>query len=223
MKINELLKQRSVTACMKASYDTMTDDFKSLVKQTWITHVPFAVLLTIVLYFLLPNKQLHDWGATHPLSSFTLQTIIYAAAIIMAIVAFCHLMPRKQLCGGGKSLLRIIRHLGGFLATGFLGLLMVGVTTFLAALPSIILIIAQLHSQLGALEGDPLGVPAYFTPLLLLVFTLTFLVIIYALTWLALSWVYQYGSYKVVDEERKRMKENQGKLENEIETKNILA
>ena len=46
---------------MKASYNTVTSDIRSLVKQTWVTHVPFAVLLAIVLYFLLPNKSLHDW------------------------------------------------------------------------------------------------------------------------------------------------------------------
>jgi hypothetical protein len=60
-------------------------------------------------------------------------------------------------------------------------MIIVGIATFIAALPSIILIIAQFYSQLGALDGDPLGVPGYFTPLLFLVFTITFLLIIYAL------------------------------------------
>ena len=63
MEVNELFKHRSITSCMRASYDTITSDFRSLVKQTWTTHVPFAVLLAIVLYFLLPNKPLHDWGS----------------------------------------------------------------------------------------------------------------------------------------------------------------
>lgn len=76
MEVNELFKQRSITACMKASYNTVTSDIKSVVKQTWATHVPFAVLLAIVLYFLLPNKSLHDWGVVNPMASFILQTII---------------------------------------------------------------------------------------------------------------------------------------------------
>ena len=45
MEVNELFKHRSITACMRASYDTITSDFRSLVKQTWTTHVPFAVFL----------------------------------------------------------------------------------------------------------------------------------------------------------------------------------
>lgn len=103
MEVNELFKHRSITACMRASYDTITSDFRSLVKQTWTTHVPFAVLLAIVLYFLLPNKPLHDWGAVNPMASFILQTIIYGATIVMAIVSFWHLLPRKQLCPKGEK------------------------------------------------------------------------------------------------------------------------
>ena len=178
MEVNELFKHRSITSCMRASYDTITSDFRSFVKQTWTTHVPFAVLLAIVLYFLLPNKPLHDWGAVNPMASFILQTIIYGATIVMAIV---------------------------------------GIATFIAALPSIILIIAQFYSQLGALDGDPLGVPDYFTPLLFLVFTITFLLIIYALSWLGISLAYQFGSYKVQDEAKKRMKESQKMATAEIE------
>ena len=193
MEVNELFKQRSITACMKASYNTVTSDIKSFVKQTWATNVPFAVLLAIVLYFLLPNKSLHDWGVVNPMASFILQTIIYLATIVMAVISFWHLMPRKQLCAKGekgkvgKSLLRILRHFGGFFMTCFLGIMIVGIATFIAALPSIILIIAQFYSQLGALDGDPLGVPGYFTPLLFLVFTITSLLIIYALSWLGIS------------------------------------
>ena len=117
----------------------------------------------------------------------------------------------------GKSPLRILRHFGGFFLTSFLGMIIVGIATFIAALPSIILIIAQFYSQLGALDGDPLGVPGYFTPLLFLVFTITFLLIIYALSWLGISLAYQFGSYKVQDEEKQRMKESQKMATTEIE------
>ena len=32
MEVNELFKHRSITACMRASYDTITSDFRSLVR-----------------------------------------------------------------------------------------------------------------------------------------------------------------------------------------------
>ena len=95
--------------------------------------------------------------------------------------------------------------------------MIVGIATFIAALPSIILIIAQFYSQLGALDGDPLGVPGYFTPLLFLVFTITSLLIIYALSWLGISLVYLYGSYKVTDEEKQKQKDSQQMTTTEIE------
>jgi len=211
MEVKELFKQRSITACMKTSYDAMSSDIRSLFKQTWATHAPFAVLLALTFYFFLPNKSLHDWGAASPTSSFILQTVVYAATIVMAFVAFWHLLPKHQLCPKGekrkvgKSLLRIVRHLGGFLATAFLGMLIVGVVTFVAAVPSIILTIAQLYSQLGALDGDPLGVPGYFTPLLFIVLIITSLIFVYALSWLGLSLAFQYGSYKVQDEEKQNL------------------
>ena len=112
MEVNELFKQRSITACMRASYYAMTADPKSFVKQTWATQAPFAVLLAIVLYFLLPNKSLHDWGVMNPMASFILQTIIYGATIMMAIVSFWHLLPRKQLCPKGekRKIRRILRR-----------------------------------------------------------------------------------------------------------------
>ena len=153
MEVNELFKHRSITSCMRASYDTITSDFRSLIrKQTWTTHVPFAVLLAIVLYFLLPNKPLHDWGAVNPMASFILQTIIYGATIVMAIVSFWHLLPRKQLCPKGEK--RRIEKippphsppLRRFFLTSFLGMIIVGIATFIAALPSIILIIAVLFT-----------------------------------------------------------------------------
>ena len=84
-------------------------------------------------------------------------------------------------------------------------MLIVGVVTFVAAVPSIILTIAQLYSQLGALDGDPLGVPGYFTPLLFIVLIITSLIFVYALSWLGLSLAFQYGSYKVQDEEKQNL------------------
>ena len=43
------------------------------------------------------------------------------------------------------------------------------------------------------------------------------LLIIYALSWLGISLAYQFGSYKVQDEEKQRMKESQKMATTEIE------
>lgn len=100
---------------------------------------------------------------------------------------------------------RIVRHSGGFLATLLLGGLLLCIVVFVAALPSFVVIAVQLQSQLGAMEGDPLGVPSYFTPLMFAVFIISSLIVVYAVDWLGFSLAYQYGSYKKQDEERKML------------------
>ena len=89
--------------------------------------------------------------------------------------------------------------------TCFLGIMIVGIVTLIVALPSITLGTAQLFSQLGALDGDPLGTPGYFTPLLLLILVITCYLFVGILSWLGITLAYQYGSYKVQDEEKEKI------------------
>lgn len=219
MEVNTLFKQRSITACMRSSYDLMTSRFRQLIKHTWQTNLPFAILLGITLYFMMPNKSLHDWGAMNPMMSFILQTIIYVATIAMFFVTvfFTHRWvmkvttaneaPMTKLSLGKKSIL-ILRHLGGYLMTCFLGGLICLVLIGISCLPASIITTAQLFSQLGALDGDPLGTPAYFTPLLFFILFATCFVIIYLIHWLGITLVYQHGSYSAKDAEKARLKAN---------------
>ncbi len=212
METEKYLKVRSMTACMKTAYEMMTSNAKALVRKTWITHVPLAILLAVVLYFLLPDKTLHDWGADNPWASFIVQTIVYVATIAMVFISMIFTIPVHSLHHEGekkskiKTIGRILRHFGGFLTTILLGTLVVCIIACIAALPSFVLMTVQIQSQIGGLEGDPLGVPAYFTPLLIIIFTLSWLIIVYAADWIVFSLAYQYGSYKVMDEEKERQK-----------------
>ena len=70
-------------------------------------------------------------------------------------------------------------------------------------MPTYILMYVQITSQLGALEGDPLGIPAYFTPLFLLVMTLTFFFYIYVIAWWGFSFTYLYGAIETQEKEKK--------------------
>ena len=224
MEVNTLFKQRSITACMRSSYDLMTSNFKLLIKQTWQTNLPFAFLLGITLYFMMPNKTLHDWGAMNPMMSFILQTIIYVATITMFFVtvyftrrwviktATASHAPATKISFGKRSL-RILRHLGGYLMTSFLGGLICLVLIGISCLPASIIATAQLFSQLGALDGDPLGTPAYFTPLLFIILFATCFVIIYLIHWLGITLTYQHGSYSVKDAEKAKLKANLAETE----------
>ena len=87
METNVFFKYRSITACMKEAYDLVSDNIKPLVKATWWAFALYAILMATTLYFRLPDKQLHDWGLTHPWSSYIVQTIIYLATWIASFVA----------------------------------------------------------------------------------------------------------------------------------------
>lgn len=216
MNLKELYKTRSVTACMKASYDTLNSNIISIIKKTWWATVPFSILTALVLYFLLPNKPLHDWGQENPWASFVLQTIVYVLFVVFAIVVSTakwgwingkkfhqNIAPRSI----GKFVWTAIkngfRHFAGYFKTCFLGGIIVSIITAVVCLPAIILIVAQLYSQLGALEGDPLGVPGYFTYLLLFVFAAMTFILCHVIAWLQITLVYQYGSYQQQEAERK--------------------
>lgn len=241
MEANILLKQRSITACMKTSYDLMTSRFIQLIKQTWNTNLPFAILLGITLYFMMPNKALHDWGALNPWLSFILQTIIYAGTLVMFVVTIIFTRrwlkkqtadkeedakedatkqtadkeataaseaPAPQKLSLGKRMVSILRHLGGYMLTCFLGGLICLVLICITCLPVGIIAAAQMFSQLGALDGDPLGTPGYFTPLLMVILFATCFVIIYLIHWLGITLAYQHGSYSVQDAEKAKLKAN---------------
>lgn len=317
-----LFKYRSVTACMKASYDMISGNITSLLKKTWWAVLIFAIFMALTVYFRMPNKALHDWGENSPWASFILQSIIYlftwlsginmgaaiwswlcnkpyaqcllrygivilifdiltigcdlllsggmmayytsattkamAAAtntanavnavaanaanaanavaasvpmtttyIVTAVIAiigiivslaillpFGYVVPKVMLMEKGeklepwKTFKKGLRHAGGIFKMGFLGTIILSVIACIVTIPCTILGWAQLQSQMGALEGDPLGVPGYFTPLFLIVLVLTMFVISYTCCWLGISFAFLYGSKKTQEEERALSLEN---------------
>ena len=81
MKINDLIKHRSVTACMKEAYSLMTGNVKNLLKSTWWAFMIYAFMVAFMVYLRTPNKMLHDWGEENLMLSFCLQTVVYLGVI----------------------------------------------------------------------------------------------------------------------------------------------
>lgn len=144
-------------------------------------------------------------------------TVLGIIALLLVVILilslpFCYIIPKRMLLEEGekmqykKAFFAGLRHSGGFFSTIFLGTMILLTLTIIVCLPSCIIFIAQLYSQLGALEGDSLGVPSYFTPLLFVVLAITSFIEIYLTYWLAITLAYQYGSYKVQEEEKMKLK-----------------
>lgn len=86
MKINDLIKHRSVTACMKEAYSLMTDNIKNLLKSTWWAFMIYAFMVAFMVFLRTPNKMLHDWGEENMMLSFCLQTVVYIGVVVTAFL-----------------------------------------------------------------------------------------------------------------------------------------
>lgn len=314
MDIKILFKYRSVTACMKASYDFITSNVTSLLKKTWWAVLLYAIFMATTLYFRLPNKALHDWGLQNPVSSFIIQTLVYlglfvtnflcgaviwtwlnkrslaknlpkfvatylvvtfflylfsiggmsfiqgfyislaskalaakqsltgaqvwtAALTIIDLILllvtclpFAHLIPSVMLKEKGEKLRfwhdykQGLRHFGSIFSLGFLSTIIILVISMIVMLPAMIMGWAQISSQLGALDGDPLGVPGYFTPLFIVIMIATFFLFLYVCAWMGVSYAFLYGSHKTMEQsmqERKEAEKNMEKAESENGFKEI--
>lgn len=86
MKINDLIKHRCVTACMKEAYSLMTDNVKNLLKSTWWAFMIYAFMVAFMVFLRTPNKMLHDWGEENMMLSFCLQTVVYIGVVVAAFL-----------------------------------------------------------------------------------------------------------------------------------------
>ncbi len=80
----EIIKNRSLRACLSDALKVYRKNFKTIFKKTWIAAIICTLFLTATLYFRLPNLSLHNWGEANPLTSFLVQTVIYLFTILSA-------------------------------------------------------------------------------------------------------------------------------------------
>ncbi len=131
--------------------------------------------------------------------------------IILLLLPLAYMVPRYMLLEKGepmkiwKSLKTGCRHCGAIFKMGFLGGLLVMICDTILSLPMSIMTGAQIFSQVGALDGDPTGMPGYFAPLYIIVSTLVFFIHNYICNWLLISFIYLYGSIESDEKEKAEM------------------
>lgn len=99
---------------------------------------------------------------------------------------------------------RGFRYWGTIFVAMLLIYLLAGIALAAVSLPVVILVSAQLYSQLGALGGDPLNIPGYFTPLLIVTLTLFYFVAGYISLWAQLASTFLYGSIETQQAEKNK-------------------
>lgn len=94
----------------------------------------------------------------------------------------------------GKAYATGMRHWGGIFIVGLIVGLITMVLALITKLPANILMTANMQSQMGALQGDPLGVPGYMTWLNLVVFAIAGFIQAYVQLSMPFPLYYLYGS-----------------------------
>ena len=134
--------------------------------------------------------------------------LLFCIIALLLFMPLAYIVPRYMLLQKGeglhlwKSYKMGFRHSGAIFKMGFLGGLLLIVCNIVLSIPMSIITGAQVFSQLGMLDGDPAGVPGYFTPLFLVVSTIIFFIYFYMTAWLLISYIYLYGSIESAEKEK---------------------
>lgn len=101
-----------------------------------------------------------------------------------------------------------MHHLGGLFIVALVVTITTALLSLVVQLPANILYVANLQSQLGALQGDPLGMPEYMGKLNFVVFALMGFIQAYIHLSTIFPLYYLFGSFEKQEEERKLIIKN---------------
>ena len=158
------MKVRSSQACIRDGYQMYSSNFRKLFRTTWWLAIGFALVQAVIsaLPALLPPTLL-------------LPALILSAVVVIAWLALTNWQLKKRQLLKPLPPLKMsswMQHLGKVFIVSIACLLIVMVLTMLTSLPMYILMVANLQSQVGIMNGDPTGVPEHITWLSMAVFTI---------------------------------------------------
>ena len=148
-----LKKIRSSRACIRDGYQLFTGNFRKLFRMTWPVAIGFAVVSAIASALPVLLSPTLVWPAM-ALETLAVIVYLYLSNRIMHKRGFLEKTEETNVGGW-------MRHLGMVLLVGIVCLFIVAILTLFTSLPSIIMMAANWESQMGVLNGDPLGMPSY--------------------------------------------------------------
>lgn len=148
-----LLKIRSSRACIRDGYRMFTENFRRIFRYTWPLAIGFAVLSAVA--SALPVLI----SPTLTLAGLLIEMV---AVIVLLWLANKALHKRGFLEKTPKVGVKAwMSHLGMLLLVIIVCLVIVSIITLLTSLPSVIMMAANWESQMGVINGDPVGMPGY--------------------------------------------------------------
>ena len=158
------MKVRSSQACIRDGYQMYSSNFRKLFRTTWWLAIGFALVQAVI-------------SALPALLSPTLllPALILSAVVVIAWLALTNWQLKKRQLLKPLPPLKMsswMQHLGKVFIVSIACLLIVMVLTMLTSLPMYILMVANLQSQVGIMNGDPTGMPEHIKWLSMAVFTI---------------------------------------------------
>lgn len=158
------MKVRSSQACIRDGYQMYSSNFRKLFRTTWWLAIGFALVQAVI----------------SALPALLSPTLLLPALILSAVVVIAWLiltnwqLKKRQLLKPLPPLKMSswMQHLGKVFIVSIACLLIVMVLTMLTSLPMYILMVANLQSQVGIMNGDPTGMPEHIKWLSMAVFTI---------------------------------------------------
>ena len=148
-----LKKIRSSRACISDGYQLFTGNFRKLFRMTWPVALGFAVISAIASALPVLLSPTLVWPAL-ALEALAVIVYLYLSNRILHKRSFLEKTEKASAAGW-------MRHLGMVLLVGIVCLFIVAILTLFTSLPSIIMMAANWESQMGVMNGDPLGMPSY--------------------------------------------------------------
>jgi len=148
-----LLKIRSSRACIRDGYRMFTENFRRIFRHTWPLAIGFAVLSAVASALpVLVSPSLTLAGLL--VETVAVIVLLWLANKVLHKRGFLEKTPKV----GFKPWLR---HLGMLLLVVIVCLVIVSILTMFTSLPAVIMMAANWESQMGVINGDPVGMPDY--------------------------------------------------------------
>jgi hypothetical protein len=152
-----VLQCRSSRACIADGFKCYLGSFKRIFRATWLPSLAFAIVsglaeALLVIYY----------------------PLVVAILLLVYFIVYRFLIRRrlKLLGTSGVTFGVALRHSGLIAVVALVTIIICAVAWMLTSVPALILGVANIQAQGGALYGDPLGMPDYMLWLTIGVFTL---------------------------------------------------
>lgn len=153
-----LLRPRSARACIASGVRLYLGQFRRIFRATWVYQLCFAV----------------GSGVAEALLVGYYPLLVLALMVAWYIIYRLLLRRRLSMLPAVKPPISVLlKHLGLLFVVALVSLVACASLWLLTSVPAVILGIANIQAQTGALYGDPLGMPGYMLWLTMGVFTLS--------------------------------------------------